>query len=174
MPGWSPVEISEQQRKDPELNFIIEALENESDRPRWHAVSSLSSSAKSLWRMWERLSIEDKVLVRTWYDDEKSQIKQIVVPKSRCAELIHFLHDIPTGGHLGAEKTLEKIRQSFYWSGMKEDIQNYCKRCDQCASRKPTKPTKSPLGSSLSRLKSALLIFLDHFQKLPLVTHIYL
>ena len=58
------------------------------------------------------------------------------------------MHDIPIAGHLCAEKTLVKIRQSFFWSGMKDDIQNYCKQCHQCASRKPTKPNRTPLGSS--------------------------
>jgi hypothetical protein len=37
---------------------------------------------------------------------------------------------MPTAGHLGVEKTLEKVKESFYWPGMKDYIQDYCRQCD--------------------------------------------
>jgi hypothetical protein len=98
--------------------------------------------------MWDRLSLEQGILFRTWYDDDKNRHKQLVVPKNKQIEVLHYLHDIPTAAHLGAEKTLEKVRQTFYWSGMKDDIQSYCLHCSQCTARKTVKPARSPLGSS--------------------------
>lgn len=55
-----------------------------------------------------------------------------------------------TDGHLGVEKTLEKIKESFYWPAMKDYIQDYCRQCDRCFSRKPNRQkNKAPLGSYL-------------------------
>ena len=36
------------------------------------------------------------------------------------------------GGHLGRDKTHEKISSRFYWEGISNDIRNYIKGCDVC------------------------------------------
>lgn len=36
------------------------------------------------------------------------------------------------GGHLGRDKTIEKICSRFFWKNMTDDIKNYVKRCDSC------------------------------------------
>ena len=40
-----------------------------------------------------------------------------------------------TAGHLGAYKTLEKIRQRYYWPGFKTDVKHHILRCDKCQKR---------------------------------------
>ena len=40
-----------------------------------------------------------------------------------------------TAGHLGAYKTLEKIRQRYYWRGFKTDVKHHILRCDKCQKR---------------------------------------
>ena len=61
-----------------------------------------------------------------------------------------LFHDMPTAGHLGVEKTLEKVKESFYWPGMKDYIHDYCRQCDRCFSRKPKRQkNQAPLGSYL-------------------------
>ena len=37
-----------------------------------------------------------------------------------------------TGGHLGINKTCEKITSCFYWPGIKSDVIDYIKRCERC------------------------------------------
>jgi hypothetical protein len=55
--------------------------------------------------------------------------------------------DVPTAGHLGIDKTLEKIKQHFYWPSMKDYVTKYCNSCDSCAARKPSRSrNKAPLG----------------------------
>ena len=34
------------------------------------------------------------------------------------------------GGHLGRDKTHDKISSGFYWEGISNDIRNYIKGCD--------------------------------------------
>ena len=44
---------------------------------------------------------------------------------------MHYACDI--GGHLGRDKTLEKVCSRFYWGkGMTEEIIEYVRSCDVC------------------------------------------
>ena len=57
---------------------------------------------------------------------------------------LHFLHD--NAGHLGVEKTVDKLRQRFYWFGLREDTEIHiqsCITCQQC--KNPPKKAKAPL-----------------------------
>ena len=54
---------------------------------------------------------------------------QQIVPPSLVTEVITALHNSVTAGHLGAYKTLEKIRQRYYWPGFKTDVKHHILRC---------------------------------------------
>jgi hypothetical protein len=43
------------------------------------------------------------------------------------------LHDGPSGGHLGIDKTLNKVRQRIYWLQARADIEKWCRQFDTCA-----------------------------------------
>ena len=47
------------------------------------------------------------------------------------------------GGHPGTEKTLARLRERFYWPGYQSDVQDWCRDCAQCASRKSPAPNTS-------------------------------
>ena len=43
---------------------------------------------------------------------------------------------------------LYKLKHTYYWPGMKEDVVNYCNSCDVCVARKtPSIPKRAPLKS---------------------------
>ncbi|GBN96521.1 hypothetical protein AVEN_249868-1 [Araneus ventricosus] len=37
---------------------------------------------------------------------------------------------------MGARKTIERIRHSFYWVGMSRDIKAFCQQCKDCQLRR--------------------------------------
>jgi hypothetical protein len=39
----------------------------------------------------------------------------------------------PSGGHLGVNKTLDKVRQRYYWLHSRNDVERWCLECDTCA-----------------------------------------
>lgn len=41
-------------------------------------------------------------------------------------------HSSPVGGHFGYHRTLQRVKQSFYWSGMRTSIKDFIKNCDTC------------------------------------------
>ncbi|WAR06970.1 NYNRI-like protein [Mya arenaria] len=153
IPNWSSSDISCSQSNDTSLCYIIQAMEANS-KPDWSSVSDKSAVVKTLWRMWDRLEIQNGILYRIWYDDSNKSHRQIVVPDSHKAEVFLYSHDIPSAAHLGVNKTLERLRQTFYWSGMKDDVQDYCNKCDLCSSRKPSKPTNEYVSALHNELET--------------------
>jgi hypothetical protein len=80
-----------------------------------------------------------------------STIKQMIVSQSKEQNILHYFHDIPSAGHLGVDKTLEKLKTRFYWPNMKDYVQIHCRSCDRCFAQKPKKETNSaPLGTYIS------------------------
>lgn len=146
--GWEPAEIRQKQLEDPTIGPILVAKEEET-RPAWQSISNKSGELKALWRQWDRLTIISGVLYRRWEEEDcTSCSNQLIVPVIMQQQVLHYYHDIPSAGHLGAEKTLGRIKQGFYWPSMKETVSEYCHSCDNCAARKQSKKKNhAPLGS---------------------------
>ena len=41
-------------------------------------------------------------------------------------------HNTPFSGHPGLNKTYEKVKSSFFWPKMKDDVKRYVRECLQC------------------------------------------
>lgn len=68
------------------------------------------------------------------------KVKQLVVPKDRRKQILNLAHSSLWGGHLRKKKTADRIRYSFYWPGVKSDVDRFCENCSSCqlqAKRKP-------------------------------------
>ena len=82
--------------------------------------------------------IRDGVLMRKFrppdasVKDEWTVVNQVVVPKVYRAEILSMAHDLPLGGHLGVNKTVEKILKQFFWPGLRSDVAKYCRSCHTC------------------------------------------
>ncbi|MFG1588281.1 integrase zinc binding domain-containing protein, partial [Staphylococcus aureus] len=47
------------------------------------------------------------------------------------SEVLEELHGGISGGHLGINKTITKVRERFYWLHLRDDVED-CKRCKVC------------------------------------------
>lgn len=79
------------------------------------------------------------------FDSDQAQFPCIYVPSTAVSlqhDIISEFHDTIIGGHLGAAKTYEKVRRSFYWINMKNDIESFVKSCEACqrSKRRTTRP----------------------------------
>ena len=45
-----------------------------------------------------------------------------IIKQNEMESVLFMLHDHPTGGHFGVDATYNKIKERFYWAGMKTDI----------------------------------------------------
>ena len=71
---------------------------------------------------------------------------QLVVPASFVEKILHQLHD--ESGHLGVQRTKEKVKERFYWPEYEADIEHWVHDCQMCQKRNPPQPQPlAPLGT---------------------------
>ena len=81
---------------------------------------------------------KDDVLMRKWKpvdasgDEDWREVHQIVVPKVFRNQIMSISHESALGGHLGVNKTVEKILKQFFWPGLRQDVSDYCRSCHVC------------------------------------------
>ena len=83
----------------------------------------MAGASKSLWKLWtdiRKLQIEDGLIKRQRRNDEFNNLTQIVIQKSHLKEILPFLHKYC--GHFGMAKAFDRVRERFYWPGMKKDV----------------------------------------------------
>jgi len=120
---------------DPVLAPVIRVLQGE-DTPR-----DLPSESKCLMREIKNLLIDNGVLCRKRTVNGEC-LKQIVLPSSCTRTVFDALHT--EMGHPGRDKTMELVRDRFYWPKMSCQIDQWIKVCDRCLRRKST-PDVAPL-----------------------------
>ena len=56
----------------------------------------------------------------------------MVVLKSRREIVFQAAHYNPMAGHMGCEKTLNRVMARFYWPGIWTDVRRWCASCPEC------------------------------------------
>ena len=64
---------------------------------------------------------------------------QLVVPSAYRKTVLEGAHDGYLGGHLGIEKTTDKVTKSYYWSTLLKDVMQYVQSCEICQRKKLAK-----------------------------------
>ncbi|XP_056441423.1 uncharacterized protein LOC130378840 [Gadus chalcogrammus] len=82
--------------------------------------------------------LKGNVLMRRWTppklggDDSWGVVEQIVIPRTYRSEILKLAHDNPLSGHLGINKTFDRILRYSFWPGLKGDVRHHCKTCHVC------------------------------------------
>lgn len=111
----------------------------------------------------------------------------MVVPVALRERILELVHGAVGSGHFGVTKTLRRLRQAFYWGQHRRDVEDFCRRCDRCTTRKGP-PGRShaqlqqfPVGSPMERVgvdvlgplplsdrgNKYVLVGMDYFTKWP-------
>ena len=185
--SWTHEELKTMQMRDQDIGPIVK-WKCRGQRPEWQDISAMSVVTKSYWAQWDSIVMIDGVLHRRWEGPYGNEVKHLyLTPKAIYDDVLQNLHDLPTGGHFGVKKTLARVRQRFYWMKLRWTVENWCKRCEKCASRKGyPRRLKAPLklynaGSPMERVavdvlgplprtdagNQYILIAQDYFTKWP-------
>ena len=70
-------------------------------------------------------SVENGLVYRNG-TDKSGLYKQIVVPEKLKNDIMKLGHESKMSGHLGNKKSLERIRNHFFWPGMTADVKKFC------------------------------------------------
>jgi hypothetical protein len=74
----------------------------------------------------------------SWFHDELRYKGHFYLSKQSKHKtmVLSELHATPTAGHFGFTKTYDRVKRSFFWDGMKQDICNFVAECDVCQHNK--------------------------------------
>jgi len=54
------------------------------------------------------------------------------IPNEERKKILQEFHEQPIGGHLGMKRTIDRIKLYTTWWGMKQDIEDYIRKCEVC------------------------------------------
>lgn len=66
------------------------------------------------------------------------------VPRSLHQRITQWVHTLLSSGHPGIQRTIELVRNSFWWPNLINDVSEYVKSCSVCAQSKT--PQELPAG----------------------------
>ena len=147
--GWSNEFLAEEQRKDNDLDTVLNWMTVNS-RPNFKNIRSSTSNLKHYWALFGELTVVDNCLFRRCEDDLNHLYLQLIVPPGLQQRVLEAMHDMPHGGgHMGADRTANRLKKRYYWPKWKSDVERHCLTCAICDRRKcPSKLPKAPLVPS--------------------------
>ena len=178
------INLKDAQRQDKALMVAIDYIEQGKPKPDFNEWKS-NPTLRNLWHNYNRLFVRNELLVRSRTVRSPHPDYALVIPPSLVPEILKGVHDSPFCGHLGVTRTETRIRQRFYWPGIRNSVVNYIKHCTVCQKRKsPTTLSKAPLQTidvgepfsfwaldymgpiaETSRGNKYILVVTDHFTK---------
>ncbi|ETV73078.1 hypothetical protein H257_12114 [Aphanomyces astaci] len=83
------------------------------------------------------------------YSTNTTDCSRIAVPcdYSLRQDILHELHDAPSGGHFGRDRTYTTVARLFWWPRLHKHVARYVASCDVCQSIKAVASTQAPLQS---------------------------
>lgn len=75
--------------------------------------------------------------------------------------ILNDFHMLPTGGHAGINRMFNNIRKYYFWNGMKKDVENFVKRCDDCQKCKYSLNKKQPMKVTTTAMTAFQKVMLD-------------
>ncbi|XP_072182290.1 uncharacterized protein [Diadema setosum] len=128
----SKSELGKDQREDGTLKLVREK-----------ALPSDTDAGDECYFYWE-----GGILFRHWRKKGATQgqeFRQVVVPKQYRRELLGMAHDNLMAGHLGVEKTKDRILRNYYWPGLFRDVSEYIRTCEPCQKTSSKRGGKVPM-----------------------------
>ena len=111
--GYTQAEIRDLQLDDCCVGELLKAMESHQKPSPDHAKSK-SVKYRRLYQQWDQLMIRNGVLWRQYeHPNEQQSWLQLVAPTTLQSEIIKEAHEGTTGGHLGQDKTLHRVKDSI-------------------------------------------------------------
>ena len=58
------------------------------------------------------------------------------IPNEERKKILQEFHEQPIEGHLDMNRTVDRIKLYTSWPGMKQDIEDYLRKCEVCQKNK--------------------------------------
>ncbi|KAL5481228.1 hypothetical protein EMCRGX_G021353 [Ephydatia muelleri] len=115
--GLNMEEIRKMQAQN-EWKLLIEARKS-NIQPLLKEQEGKSIEFLRLCQIWDQLVLHERVMYRKYFDSKNPSgiWYQLLVPAGLRKRVLEETHDGLCGGHLGEEKTFQKLKLSHYWPG---------------------------------------------------------
>lgn len=138
-------EFRKQQARDTITSTIITWL-RKATRPDNNEMEGTNRELRYYWARFDELTLEDGILgILETNESGSSTCFRAIVPKSARQEILELVHGSAAGGHFGTQKTLDKLKQRFYWIDMIRDVHDWCTKCPICNRHKTSKRNRAPM-----------------------------
>ena len=125
------------QRQDGVLKDVFQLLEKSV-----LDISSLGPEHRIFQREISNLCVHNGIIHRRRFEGEEETF-QLVVPLKFRDRALSGCHD--EVGHLGRDRTLDLLRERFYWPGMTRSVVDYVSNCGRCIRSKTPNTQRAPL-----------------------------
>ncbi|KAL1252085.1 hypothetical protein QQF64_019881 [Cirrhinus molitorella] len=144
LPSMTTQELRSEQKED--LSSVPYSFKSRNHKPSHSERMKVGNSGGLLLKEWRRLVIKNGILYRSVRGCHKGVVEQLILPERLRETVKTALHN--DSGHLGFERTLQMIRERFYWPRMFQEVKAWCEQCERCCLRKtPTASVRAPLVS---------------------------
>ena len=159
--GYSANELSGLQGTDPWCSAIIKILCK--DTTPHHGGDQ--SVIRDVFRLSAHCLLHNKVLFVNDKDSHQaSDTPKLFVPQVLIKEIIRAGHHSQIGGHAGVAATLGRIRSSYFWPTMSNDVITAIKTCEVCQkARHVVKKDPAPIIALPQDQRPFTTVFLDLF-----------
>jgi len=142
---WESEAFIKTQKNDPVIGNVIKWLKKQ-ERPNRTEVQGESPELRHYWNMFDELEIIND---RVYRSNVKHRRKQLLIPEVKRDEVMtHYHNKKSTGGHLGFEKTKQKVKHNFYWFNMNKDVKLWTETCHECImNKRPNRNPRAPMGT---------------------------
>ncbi|RWS21970.1 pol polyprotein-like protein, partial [Leptotrombidium deliense] len=139
------IDVAEMQRREPALYDIIKNIKE-------HEAKGYRIIEKILYRT-----------VKTEFGDRTL----LCLPRKLINYVLNELHDSKEAGHLGFDKTMDKVRQRLYWKGMSKDVKTYIESCKECQFSNQKSKMKHGLMQQMPTASPFQIVAIDFAGPLP-------
>ena len=63
---------------------------------------------------------------------DSMEVKQVLLPHAFRLQVLKIAHQVPIAGHMGRDRTAQRILRCFYWPSLFKDVAEYCRLCEAC------------------------------------------
>uniref|UniRef100_A0A672FVG2 Gypsy retrotransposon integrase-like protein 1 n=1 Tax=Salarias fasciatus TaxID=181472 RepID=A0A672FVG2_SALFA len=141
----SKQDLKRAQANDEAIGPAIQAIKNGC----WPEDGNISSELLRLKRETGKMSLKDGLLYRYSKRSSGEEVSQLVLPREFREMVMQAMHD--DLGHLGQERTLDLLRDRFFWPKMSFDVEEYIRNCGECVSHKTPVKRSAPLHQIVSQ-----------------------
>ncbi|KAK3102915.1 hypothetical protein FSP39_014934 [Pinctada imbricata] len=101
--------------------------------PTRDIVARYSPAVRKYWLNWSNITCSHGVLYQKFIcDDKKTNNLQLLVPNILRKEILRNCHDSVFAAHQGIHKTVDRIKEHYYWYRLSEDVKLHIKQCQVC------------------------------------------